>query len=97
MSDSETMSESSNRDGQHEQPPVDDSVRCPGCETTRQWERFNDAPADMDAVGTCPDCETRITGFDVITEDDREEWAKFRRSLIGSFESDDHANGGISS
>jgi hypothetical protein len=94
---SETISKSSNRVGQHEQPPVDDSVRCPGCETTGQWERFDDAPADVDAVGTCPACGTHILGFDVITEDDREEWAKFRRSLTDSSESDDHTNGGISS
>lgn len=94
---SELMSESSDRGGQHEQPPVDDAVRCPGCETTRQWKRFDDPPADVDALATCPNCGTHITGFNVITEDDRAEWAQFLRSLTGFAESNDHANGEISS
>jgi hypothetical protein len=69
--------------GDHaDQPPVDDSVRCPGCATTRQWASFDDSPDVMDAIGTCPNCGTHIIGFDVITGDDRAEWAKFRRSLI---------------
>jgi hypothetical protein len=87
MNDSETMSESSDRDGQHEQPPVDNSVRCPGCETIRQWERFDDAPADVNAIGTCPACGTHILGFDTITEDDRKEWRRFLRSVADRFES----------
>jgi rubredoxin len=89
---SETISESSGRDGQYEQPPVNDSVRCPGCETTRQWKRFDNPPEDVNAVGTCPACGTHILDFDMITEDNSEEWAKFRRSLTDFAESDDHAN-----
>jgi hypothetical protein len=91
MNDSETMSKSSDRNGQHEQPPVDDSVRCPGCETTRQWERFDDPPADVDAVGTCPACGTHILGFDTITKDDRKEWKRFLRSVADRFESENTA------
>jgi NAD-dependent SIR2 family protein deacetylase len=85
------------RENRKEEPPVDDSVRCSGCETSRQWERFDAPPDDVDAIGTCPDCGTHILGFDVITEDEREEWAKFCRSFTGFAESDAHANGGISS
>jgi hypothetical protein len=88
---SKIMSESSDRDGRHEQPPVDDSVRCPGCETARQWERFDAPPADANAIGTCPACGTHILGFDTITEDDREEWRRFLRSVADRFESENTA------
>jgi hypothetical protein len=94
---SETMSESSDRDDQQEQPPVDDSVRCSGCETTRQWTSFDDSPEDVDAIGTCPDCGTHIIGFETITDDDREEWGKSPLSLTDCTVSDDHTNGEISS
>jgi rubredoxin len=82
----EAISESSDRDGQHEQPPVDDSVRCPGCETSRRWERFDAPPDDVEAIGTCPACGTHILGFDMITEDAREEWGRFLCSLTDRFD-----------
>jgi hypothetical protein len=38
-------------------------------------------PKDVDALATCPDCGTHILGFDTITEDDRQEWAEFLRTV----------------
>jgi hypothetical protein len=75
------------RGDREEQPPVDEPVRCPGCETTRQWASFDTPPEDVDATGTCPACGTHILGFDTITEDDREEWRGFLRSVADRFES----------
>jgi hypothetical protein len=84
----ETISESSDRDGRHEQPPVDDSVRCPGCETSRQWRQYDVPPADMNAVGTCPDCGTHILGFDTITAADREELHEVLHAISGERHTD---------
>lgn len=76
-----TETDTDDREHQHEQPLPAEAVRCRGCETSRSWGSYDAPPEDVDALGTCPDCGTHIIGFDVITEDDREEWAKFNRSL----------------
>lgn len=64
-----------------EQPLLDESVRCPGCETTRLWMYFDAPPEDVDAVATCPDCGTHILGFDSITDEQKQEWAEFLRPI----------------
>jgi hypothetical protein len=66
-----------NRESREEEPPVDDAVRCPGCATSRQWRQYDMPPADVNAVGTCPDCGTHILGFDMITEDEVKELSEF--------------------
>jgi hypothetical protein len=64
-----------------QQPLLDESVRCSGCETSRLWMFFDATHADVDAIGTCPDYGTHILGFDTITDEDREELDEFFRTV----------------
>jgi hypothetical protein len=66
-----TMNESS------KQPLLDESVRCPGCDTTRLWMFFDGPPEDVDAIATGPNCGTHILGFDSISGEQIQEWNRF--------------------
>ena len=74
------LSESTMSDNS-EQPLLDESVRCPGCDTTRLWMFFDGPPEDVDAIATCPNCGTHILGFDSISDEQIQEWDQFMSEI----------------
>jgi uncharacterized paraquat-inducible protein A len=64
-----------------DQPLLDESVRCPGCDTSRLWMYFDAPPEDVDAVATCPECRTHILGFDSISDEQIHEWNQFMTNI----------------
>jgi DNA-directed RNA polymerase subunit RPC12/RpoP len=53
------------------------SIRCAGCNTTRNWADFNAPPESADAIATCPTCGTHILAIETVTERDVAELSEF--------------------
>ena len=74
------LSESTMNDNP-EQPLLDESVRCPGCDTNRLWMFFDAPPEGVDAVATCPNCGTHILGFDLIADEEIQDRDRFFQDI----------------